>query len=53
MTFVYDAISFLFRRNGDNAFSIIAHATTAMDANQLRNTADYLKALAENREARR
>lgn len=53
ITFIYDAIAFCFRRNGDNAFSIIADATAAMNAKELRNTGQYRLALAENREARK
>lgn len=52
ITFIYDAIAFCFRRSADNAFSIIADATAAMDAKQLRDAGQYLLALAENREAK-
>lgn len=51
MTLLYDLIAFFFRRTSDNAFAIVANATKYMDANQLRMTADYLNALADNREA--
>lgn len=53
ITFIYDAIAFCFRRNANNAFAIIADATTVMDAKQLRDAGQYLMALAENREAKR
>jgi hypothetical protein len=48
---IYDLIVFYFRRTSDNAFAIVAHATKYMNAKQLRITADYLNALADNREA--
>lgn len=48
---IYDFIAFFFRRTADNAFAICAHATKYMNAKQLRDTGDYFKALAENREA--
>lgn len=49
---IYDLIVFCFWRTADNAFGIIAHATKYMNAKQLRDAGDYLKALAENRESR-
>lgn len=52
MTFLYDAIAFLIHRTADNAFALVAHATVAMDAKQLRVTAEYLLALADNRESK-
>lgn len=52
LTFICDAIAFCFRRNGDNAFAIIADATVAMNAKELRDAGQYLLSLAENREAR-
>lgn len=53
LTFIYDAIAFCLRRTGDSAFSIIADATTVMNAKELRDAGQYLIALAENREATR
>lgn len=52
VTFIYDAIAFCLRRNGDHAFAIIADATTVMNTKELRDAGHYLLALAENREAR-
>lgn len=51
LTFLYDALAFCFRRDGDSAFSIIADATVCMTAQELRDAGDYLLALAENRDA--
>lgn len=50
LTFIYDAIAFCFRRNGDAAFAIIADATVVMAAKELRDAGMYLMALSENRE---
>jgi hypothetical protein len=52
ITFIYDAIAFCFRRNGDSAFAVIADATTAMNAKELRDAGQYLLALADNREVK-
>jgi hypothetical protein len=52
ITFIYDAIAFCFRRNGDSAFAVIADATTVMNAKELRDAGHYMLALADNREAR-
>lgn len=53
LTFIYDAIAFCLRRNGDSAFAIIADATACMNAKELRDAGQYLLALADNREARK
>lgn len=47
---LYDLIAFYFRRTSDLAFALCDHATKYMNAKQLRDTGDYFKALAENRE---
>lgn len=49
---LYDLIVFYFRRTSDLAFALIAHATKYMDARQLRDAGDYLRAVADNREAK-
>lgn len=49
---LYDLIAFYFSRTSDHAFALCAHATKYFTPKQLRDTADYFKALAENREAR-
>lgn len=53
LTMLYDLIAFFFRRNLVYAVAICAHATKYMDANQLRDTGDYFKALADNQTAGR
>ena len=50
---LYDLIAFYFRRTGDLAFALCAHATKYMTPKELRDVGDYFKALADNRECRK
>ena len=47
---LYDLIAFYCRRTADLAFALCAHASMYMNPKELRDTADYFRALAENRE---
>jgi hypothetical protein len=52
MTFLYDAISFTVKATANKAFGLIAHASVHLNPKQLRDSADYLNALAELRESK-
>ena len=49
---LYDLIAFYFCRTSDLAFALNAHAAKYLNTQQLRESANYLKSLADDREAK-